>query len=163
MRHLQTGPFESTLGVKPLIRLAAVQDTLVTAYPLRHLIQGLDDPQPQFFPLLIFGHCDVFDVADPTKIVDEFVFDEDGSCADDSGGIVEHDQDIVGVVVAEEVVVAGIEGGFGGFANGSEDAKRRKEALFRPLSEMDILMLLVAACLLVVGRNQGERRKTSLF
>jgi len=30
----------------------------------------LYNPQPEFFPLLVFGYGDVFDVADLAKVVD---------------------------------------------------------------------------------------------
>lgn len=45
MRHLQPRPLKPTLDIKPLIRLTAVQYTLVTPHLLRHIIQRLNDPQ----------------------------------------------------------------------------------------------------------------------
>lgn len=42
MRHLQPSPLIPTLNIEPFIRLAAVQNTLITANLLGHEIQCLD-------------------------------------------------------------------------------------------------------------------------
>ena len=63
--------------------------------------------------------------------MDEFALDDDGAGADDGGGFVADDQDVVGVVAGGDEVVAGIEFGGGGFADGGEDAEGGEEACSR--------------------------------
>lgn len=76
MRHLQASSLEAALDIKPLIRLAAIQDGLVAAHILGDEIQRLDDLQPELLALLIFGYGDVFDVAYFAKVVDARTFTE---------------------------------------------------------------------------------------
>lgn len=70
MRHLQARPPEAALDVEALIRLAAVQYTLVTSHTLRYEVKGLYDLQAELLALLILRHGDIFDVSDLPKIVD---------------------------------------------------------------------------------------------
>jgi hypothetical protein len=128
MRHLQPRPFKPTLDIKPLVRLTAIQDTLVTTHSLRHAIQRLNNTQPQFLALLVLRHGDVLDVAHQTHVVDELALDDDGAGADDGGGLVADHQDVVRVVAGGDEVVAGVEFGEGGFAYGGEDTEGWEEA-----------------------------------
>ena len=70
MRHLQPCPLASTLHIEALIRFRTVQNRLVAAHVLRHIVQSLNDPQPEFLALLIFRDGNVFDVPDETEVVD---------------------------------------------------------------------------------------------
>lgn len=70
MRHLQPSPLKPALDVKALVRLAAIQNTLITAHLLSDEIQRLDHFQAELLSLLIFCHGDVFDVAYYAEVVD---------------------------------------------------------------------------------------------
>lgn len=70
MRHLQSCSFEATLNVETLICLAAIQDTLVAANLFGNEIKRLDEFQSELFALLIFSHCNIFNVSDDAQIVD---------------------------------------------------------------------------------------------
>src|ERR1700761_4079107 len=88
MGHLQPGPLKSTLNVESLIRLAAIQNTLVTTHLLGHRIQCLNNPQPQLLTLLVLCHGDVLNVAHEAHVVDKFPLDDHCAGAHDSGGFV---------------------------------------------------------------------------
>jgi hypothetical protein len=62
-------------------------------------------------------------MTDQAHVVDEFALDDDGARADNSGGLVADDEDVVGVVAGGNEVVAGGELGGGGFAYCGEDAE----------------------------------------
>jgi hypothetical protein len=70
VRHLQTRPLEATLDVEALVRLRAVENSLVAANVLRDKVQRLDDPQTELLALLVLCDSDVFDVADEAEVVD---------------------------------------------------------------------------------------------
>lgn len=70
MRHLQSRPLEPALDVESLVRLGAVQDSLVATNVLRHIIQSLDDPQTKLLALLVLCDRDVLDVAYEAEAVD---------------------------------------------------------------------------------------------
>lgn len=70
MRHLQSRPLETALDVESLIGLRAVENGLVAADVLRHVVQRLDDAQTQLLALLVLGDGDVFDVTDEAEAVD---------------------------------------------------------------------------------------------
>jgi hypothetical protein len=98
VRHLQTSPLEPTLDIEPLVRLAAVQDGLVTPDLLSHEIQRLNDPQPQLLALLVLGHSDVLDVPNKSQLVDELALDDQRTGADDVlGGVEDGDQEVLDV------------------------------------------------------------------
>lgn len=67
--HLKTGSSKTTLDVKPFVGVATVEDALVTARLLGDKVESLNEPKPEFHPLLVFGNSNVFDVADSAKIV----------------------------------------------------------------------------------------------
>lgn len=106
MRHLQPSPLEPTLYIKPLIRLGAIQNRLITAHLLRHKVERLDNPQPQLLALLVLGHGNVLNVADETKLVDELALDDEGAGADDGVGGVGYAEEEVFVVAGGHPVVA---------------------------------------------------------
>ena len=70
MRHLQARPLEATLDVKALVRLRAVENSLVAADFLRDKVQRLDDPQTELLALLVLCDSNIFDVADEAEVVD---------------------------------------------------------------------------------------------
>jgi len=70
MRHFQTGPLEPTLHVEALVRLAAIQDTLIASHFRGYGVKSLDDFQAEFLSLLVFCDGYIFDVADYSEIVD---------------------------------------------------------------------------------------------
>lgn len=70
MCHLQPGSSKSTLDVEALVGLTAVQYALVAADLLGNIIERLDDPQSQLLALLILRHCDVFNMANYSKVMD---------------------------------------------------------------------------------------------
>jgi hypothetical protein len=76
MRHLQPGPLKPALDIEPLVRLTAIQNTLIAADLLGHGIQGLDDAQTELLPLLVLGHGNVFNVTDEPEVVDELALDD---------------------------------------------------------------------------------------
>ena len=95
VRHLQTSPLEPTLDVEPLVRLAAIQDGLVTPDLLSHEIQRLNDPRPQLLALLVLGHSNVLDVSNKPQLVDELALDDQRTGADDMlGGVEDGDQEV---------------------------------------------------------------------
>ena len=106
MRHLQPSPLKPTLDIKPLVRLGAIQNTLVAADLLRHKVQRLDYPQPKLLALLVFRDGDVFNVADEPEVVDEFALDDERAGADDAGCGVEDGEHEVLVVMLREPFVA---------------------------------------------------------
>lgn len=69
MRHLQSRPLEAALDVESLVRLGAVQNSLVATNVLRHIVQSLDDPQTKLLALLVLCDRDVLDVAYKTEAV----------------------------------------------------------------------------------------------
>ena len=69
VRHLQSRPLEPAFDVEALVCLGAVEDRLVAADFFSHVVEGLNDPQAEFLPLLIFSNCDVFDVSHLTEVV----------------------------------------------------------------------------------------------
>jgi hypothetical protein len=97
MRHLQPRPLKPTLDIEPLIRLATIQNRLVTPRLLRHKIQRLDDAQSQFLALLVLRNSDIFNVSDKPELVDEFAFDNQRAGADDVGRGVGDAEEEVGV------------------------------------------------------------------
>jgi hypothetical protein len=121
MRHLQTGALESALDIETLIRLAAVQNALIAAHSLSHSVQGLDDPQPKLLALLVLGHGNVLDVADQAHIMDELALNNYGTGADNFFLFVADDEDVIGVVARRDEIVAGVELGKCGFADGGQD------------------------------------------
>jgi hypothetical protein len=127
MRHLQSRPLKPTFDIKPFIRLTTIQDALITPDSLGHGIQGLNNSQPKFLSLLIFGNSDILDVPYKTHVVDEFPLDDHGAGADDGGGGVEDDEDVVGIVTGGDEVIARVEFRFGGFANSRQDAEGGEE------------------------------------
>jgi hypothetical protein len=70
VRHLQTRSLESALDVETLVRLRAVQNSLVAADVLRHVVQSLDDAQTKLLPLLVLCDGNVLDMADEAEVVD---------------------------------------------------------------------------------------------
>lgn len=70
MRHLQPSPLEPTLDIKPLIRLRAIQNRLIAAHTLRHIIQSLNNPQSQLLPLLVLRDRNILDMPNQPQIVD---------------------------------------------------------------------------------------------
>lgn len=124
MCHFQTGPLEAALDVEPLVGLAAVENALVTSDVLGHVVQRLDDAQPELLALLVLRDGDVFNVSDQTHVVYELALDYDGARAHDRAGPVADDEDVVRVVSGVHEVVAGVEFGEGGFADGRENAER---------------------------------------
>jgi hypothetical protein len=70
MCHLQPSSLVSTLNIESLVRLAAVENALVTSNLLRDEIQSLDQLEAELLSLLVFGDCDIFNVTDETQVVD---------------------------------------------------------------------------------------------
>jgi hypothetical protein len=70
VRHLQTRSLEPALDVETLVGLRAVQNSLVAANVLGHVVQGLDDAQTELLALLVLCDGNVFDVADEAKVMD---------------------------------------------------------------------------------------------
>lgn len=70
MCHLESRPLESALDVEPLVRLAAIKNTLVAAHLGRDEIEGLDELESEFLALLVLRNGDIFDVADESEVVD---------------------------------------------------------------------------------------------
>lgn len=68
--HLQAGASKAALDVKALVRLAAVQDSLVAADLFGDEVEGLDQAKTKLLALLVFGDGDIFDVTDEAKIMD---------------------------------------------------------------------------------------------
>lgn len=64
MCHLQPRTFEAALNIEPLVRLAAVQNALVTAHLGGDKVERLNDLKAKFLALLIFCDGDVFDMSD---------------------------------------------------------------------------------------------------
>lgn len=95
VRHLQTSPLEPTLDIEPLVRLAAIQDGLVTPDLLSYEIQRLYDPQPQLLALLVLSHSNVLDVSNKPQLMDELALDDQRTGADDMlGGVEDGDQEV---------------------------------------------------------------------
>lgn len=69
MCHLQPSSLVSALDVESLVRLAAIQNALVTPNLLRDEIQSLDQLEAELLSLLVFGDCNIFNVTDETKVV----------------------------------------------------------------------------------------------
>lgn len=70
MRHLQPSPLIPTLNIEPLVRLAAIQNTLIASNLLGHEIQRLDELQTEFLALLIFRNSDILDMSYESEVVD---------------------------------------------------------------------------------------------
>jgi hypothetical protein len=70
MCHLQPRSLVSALDIEPLVRLAAVENALVTSNLLRDEIQSLDQLEAELLSLLVFGDCNIFNVTDETQVVD---------------------------------------------------------------------------------------------
>ena len=70
MCHLQTRSLVSALDIESLVRLAAVENALVTSNLLRDEIQSLDQLEAELLSLLVFGDCNIFNVTDETQVVD---------------------------------------------------------------------------------------------
>lgn len=77
--HFEASSFETAFDVKPLIGLATVENAFVTTDLFCHMIESLDDSQSQFLALLIFGHSNIFDVADESHVVNELPLHDDGA------------------------------------------------------------------------------------
>lgn len=69
MCHLQACSPEPALHIEALVCLGTVQDTLVAADFLRHIVQCLNYPQTKFVALLILSNGDVLDVPNDSKVV----------------------------------------------------------------------------------------------
>jgi hypothetical protein len=106
MRHLQPRPLKPTLDIKPLVRLATIQNTLIAPDLLGDVVERLDDAQTKLLALLVLGHGNVLDVANEPEVVDEFALDDEGAGADDLGRGVEDGEEEVLVVVLGEPFVA---------------------------------------------------------
>jgi hypothetical protein len=105
MRHLQPRPLEPTFDIKPLIRLATVQNTLVAPDLLGDVVERLDDAQAELLALLVLGHGNVLDVADEPEVVDELALDDEGAGADDLvRGVEDREEEILIVVLGEPFV-----------------------------------------------------------
>jgi hypothetical protein len=74
MGHLQARSPEAALDVEALVGFRAVKYRLVAPDVGGDVVQGLDDLQAELLPLLVFGHGDVFDVADETQVVNAECF-----------------------------------------------------------------------------------------
>jgi hypothetical protein len=70
VRHFQTRSLEPALDVEALVRLGAVQNRLVAANVLGHVVQRLNNAQTELLALLVLCNGDIFDVADETEVVD---------------------------------------------------------------------------------------------
>ena len=70
MCHLQPRSLVSALDIESLVRLAAVENALVTSNLLRDEIQSLDQLEAELLSLLVFGDCNIFNVTDETQVVD---------------------------------------------------------------------------------------------
>lgn len=106
MCHLQPCPLKPTLDIEPLIRLTAIQNRLITPNLLSYKVQRLNNPQAQFLALLVFGDCNVLNVADQTELVDELALDDESAGADDFLFVVEDAEKEVGVVAGRHPCVA---------------------------------------------------------
>jgi hypothetical protein len=69
MRHLKPSPLEATLHIETFIRLATVQDALVTADFRGNEVERLDDLQSELLALLVFGNSNIFDVTDESEVM----------------------------------------------------------------------------------------------
>lgn len=67
-------------------------------------------------------------MAHQAHVVDELALDDHGARADHRPGLVADHEDVVGVIARVHEVVAGVEFGERGFADGREDAEGREEA-----------------------------------
>jgi hypothetical protein len=70
MCHFQPRSLVSALDIESLVRLAAVENALVTSNLLRDEIQSLDQLEAELLSLLVFGDCNIFNVTDETQVVD---------------------------------------------------------------------------------------------
>lgn len=70
MCHLESCPLEPALHVEPLVRLATIENALVTAHLGGDKIEGLDELESELLALLILRNSDILDVADETEVVD---------------------------------------------------------------------------------------------
>ena len=73
VRHLETCSPEATLHVETFVRIAAIEDALIAANLLGDVVERLDEPQAEFFALLVFCHGYVLDVANLAQAVDAVV------------------------------------------------------------------------------------------
>src|SRR5690242_3481340 len=98
MRHLEPCPLEPTLNIEPFVRLAAIQNRLVTPDLLRDKVQCLNNPEPQLLALLVLCNRNVFNVPDKTQLVDELALDDQRAGANDARRGIEDGEKEVGVV-----------------------------------------------------------------
>jgi hypothetical protein len=70
MCHLQPCSPEAALDVEALVRLATVQDTLVTSDLGSNEVERLDDAQPELLALLVLRDGDVLDMTHEAEAVD---------------------------------------------------------------------------------------------
>ena len=106
MRHLEPRPLKPALNIEPLVRLRAIQNTLVAPHLLSHKVQRLDYAQPKLLPLLVLRNGNILNVSDEPQVVDELALDDERAGADDAGGGVEDGEEEVLVVVLGEPLVA---------------------------------------------------------
>lgn len=106
MRHLKSRPPEPALDVESLVRLGAIQNTLVAPNLLSNKVQRLNYAQPKLLPLLILRNRNILNVPDEAQVVNELALDDEGAGADDSGRGVEDGKEEVLVVMLGEPLVA---------------------------------------------------------
>ena len=128
MCHLKPCSSVSTFHIETFVRLAAIQYALIASHLLCQIVQSLYKSQSQFLALLVFGNCDIFDVAHETEAVDELALNDHGTCTDDGVLAVADYEDIVSVVARGHEVVSLVEFRETRFADSSQDSERREKA-----------------------------------
>lgn len=101
---------------------------LITADMSRHIIQRLNNPQPQLLPLLALLDSNVLDMADQTERVDELALDNQAPRADDAVRAIADDQQEVLVCARADPVIAAVPLVLGDVADGGQHAQHLEVA-----------------------------------